>query len=190
MDLPSISNAPRVLPVAGVSYRACVLTLRQLAELAAWLEDRTGIACVPLSCDAARVALASTDGLAVILHLSLLDCQPGLTRDEAAAMASALDEETTSRLMAIAFRRRPGYKPPPDGSGKDLAESDWGAIWEGLTRHRAELYGAVGGLTLDQLDNLAAKGELEGPDALSAAEVQAMWEAADGQGFVEDADAV
>jgi hypothetical protein len=190
VDLPSVCNAPRVLPIGGTSYRARALTLAQLGELLAWLEDRTGAELVPFSSDPARVALASADGVAVILHLALLSCQPRMTRDEAAAMAVGLDAEETARLMAIAFRRRPGYAPPEDGSGKDLAESDWGAIWEGLTRHRAELYGAVGGLTLDQLDCLVAKGEIDGPGTLSPSEVQAMWEQAHDNGFTEPADAV
>lgn len=180
MDLPSISNAPRALAIGGVTYRARTLTLGQFGELLAWLEDRItgGTQVVPFSDDTARLALATTDGLAVVLHLSLLSCQPNLTRDEAASLAATLDAESERRLMAIAFRRRPGYAPPEDGSGKDLAESDWGAIWEGLTGHRADRYEAVGNLTLDQFDNFAAKGELEGPDALKPAEVQAMWEQA------------
>jgi hypothetical protein len=40
MDLPSISNAPRELPLGGVTYRARALTLGQLGELLAWLEER------------------------------------------------------------------------------------------------------------------------------------------------------
>jgi hypothetical protein len=96
VDLPSVCNAPRVLPIGGTSYRARALTLAQLGELLAWLEDRTG----------------------------------------------------------------------------------------------AELYGAVGGLTLDQLDCLVAKGEIDGPGTLSPSEVQAMWEQAHDNGFTEPADAV
>jgi hypothetical protein len=193
MDLASVSNAPRILTLGDVSYRARTLTLSQLGELLAWLEDRTGVPLIPLSADEARIALATTDGLAVVLHLSLLSCQPGLTRDQALALAATLDRETQSRLEAIAFRRRPGYAPPEEGTGKDLAESDWGATWEGLSQHRADRYEAVGGLTLDQLDNYAAKGECDGPDALKPSEVQAMWEAAQANGengFTETADAV
>lgn len=192
MDLPSISNAPRTLVLDGTTYRARVLTLNQLGELLAWIEDRVEASCVPMSSDAARIAMATMEGLAVILHLSLLSCQPHLTRDQARALAENLDADTQARLEAIAFRRRPGYVPPEDGSGKDLAASDWGAIWEGLSGHRADRYGAVGDITLDQLDNLAARGELEGPDSLSPADVQAMWEAvpvANGEGFTETADA-
>lgn len=192
MDLPSVSNAPRILTVGGVSYRARVLTISQLGELLAWLEDRTGVPLIPLSADSARLALASTEGLAVVLHLSLLSCQPHLTRDQARAMAESLDADEEMRLKAIAFRRRPGYAPPEDGTGKDLAESDWGMIWEGLSQGRADRYEAVGHLTLDQLDCRSAKGELEGPDSLKPAEVQRMWEEAqgNGEGFTEAADAV
>jgi hypothetical protein len=180
VDLPSVSNAPRALSIGGATYRARALTLWQLGELLAWLEDRIsgGARPVPLSSDSARLALATTDGLAVLLHLSLVSCHPRLTRDRARAMVGDLDAEAEARLLAIAFRRRPGYTPPEDGDGKDLAESDWGAIWEGLSGHRADRYEAVGQLTLDQLDNYFARGELEGLERLAPAEVQAMWEAA------------
>src|SRR5262245_40337078 len=96
MDLPSITNAPRVLTIGGVTYRARTLTRAQLGELLAWLEDRItgGTYPVPLSDDAARVALASTDGMAVVLHLSLLSCQPALSRDEANALVAELDAES------------------------------------------------------------------------------------------------
>lgn len=190
MDLPSICNAPRALALGGVTYRACALTLVQLGEILAWLEDRLGADCVPLSSDAARIALATDDGLAVVLHLSLLYCHPTLTRDDATRLAGTVDAEAALRLRSIAFRRRPGYHPPSDGSGKDLAESDWGLIWEAMTGHRADRYEAVGHLTLDQLDNYFAKGELDGSDSLSPSEVQAMWEAAqgNGEGFTAVAD--
>jgi hypothetical protein len=180
MDLPSVSNAPRALSIGGATYRARALTLGQLGELLAWLEDRIngGARPVPLASDSARLALATTDGLAVLLHLSLLSCQPTLTRDRAAALVGDLDAEGEARLLAIAFRRRPGYVPPDAGVGKDLAESDWGAIWEGVSGHRADRYEAVGQLTLDQLENHVARGALEGSESLAPAEVQAMWEAA------------
>lgn len=180
IDLPSIVNAPRELRIDGSIYRARTLTLGQLGELLAWLEDRVagGAAVVPLSSEAARLALASADGLAVILHLALSSCHPAITRDQARAMATSLGAEAEARLMAIAFRRRPGYAPPEDGAGQDLAESNWGATWEALTGHRADLYAAVGGLTLDQFDNFSARGELEGPDSLKPDDVQAMWEQA------------
>src|SRR4051794_34203799 len=139
MDLPSVSNAPRALSIGGATYRARALTLGQLGELLAWLEDRIngGARPVPLASDSARLALATTDGLAMLLHLSLLSCHPTLTRDRAAALVGDLDADGEARLLAIAFRRRPGYVPPDDGAGKDLAGSDWGAIWEGVSGHRA-----------------------------------------------------
>lgn len=188
MDLPSISNAPRVLAIGGVSYRARALTLGQLGEVMAWLEDRLGGGprAVPWS-DAARLALATTEGLGVLLHLALLSCQPAMTRDQAEALAGALDPQAEARLMAIAFRRRPGYAPPQPGAGTDLAECDWGALWEAVSGHRADRYEAIARLTLDQLDNHAARGELDGPGSLSTAEVQAMWEAAKATNDAEDA---
>jgi hypothetical protein len=192
MDLASVSNAPRELPIGGAVYRARALTLAQLGELLAWLEDRCGIPLLPLSSDPARVALASTDGLAVVLHLALLSCQPNLTRDDATALAAQLDLDGEIRLREIAFRRRPGYAPPEDGSGKDLAELDWGMMWEGLSGHRADRYAAVADLTLDQLDSFAARGELDGPDTLTPSQVQELWERAQAndEGFVEPADAI
>jgi hypothetical protein len=189
VDLPSITNAPRALSIRGVTYRARALTLEQFGELLAWLEDRTDIPLVPFCSDSARVALATTEGLAVILHLSLLSCQPHLARDQAQTLAETMDADGQTRLMAIAFRRRPGYAPPAEGAGKDLAETDWGIIWEALTQHRADRYGAVGQLTLDQMENHFARGELAGPDSLSMADFQAMYEAANGEGFTELADA-
>jgi hypothetical protein len=203
MDLPSVSNAPRELPLGGVTYRARTLTLNQLGEVLAWLDDRLpaegrGAGGLPLfSSEAVQLALATADGLAVVLHLSLASCHPTLTRDEARTLAGSLDDADVARLHAVAFRRRPNYAPPEPGRGKDLAEADWGILWEALSQHQAAAYAGAGELTLDQMDSYLARGEIEGPDGLTAAEVQAMWEAAPvpaviggTNGFVEGADAV
>lgn len=186
MDLPRIVNAPRELSLGGVTYRARALTLADLGEILAWLEDRlppdpeTERAGPPLfSGDASRLALASTEGLAVVLHLALLPCQPRMTRDDARRLAAGMTPEDQARLLAIAFRRRPSYDPPGEGPpAKDLAEIDWGPIVEALTQHRAWAYPEVARLTLDQYDNHVARGELRGPDDLDMAEVQRMWEEA------------
>lgn len=178
IDLPSVVNAPSELPLDGVTYRACRLAVADYGEILAWLWDR-----LPLPEDGSPalfssaeswVALSATDGLAVVLHLSLLPCQPGLTRDAARRLAARMDEGAQARLFAIAFRRR-AMRPRP--GGKDLALVDWGPIFESLTQHQAGMYGAAARLTLDQLDNHAARGEPEGPDSLTPAEAQAMWEA-------------
>ena len=183
MDLPSIINAPREFPLGGVVFRARALTLADLGEVLAWLEDRVprGEDDGPtlLSGDAARVALASTEGLAVVLHLSLLACQPAMTRMEARALAAGMTEDDEHRLKAIAFRRRPNYDPPGEGQpAKDLAEIAWGPIVEALAQHRGWVYPEVARLTLDQYDNHVAKGELAGPDDLKLSDVQRMWEEA------------
>jgi hypothetical protein len=184
VDLPSVTNAPRELSLAGALFRARTLTLADLGEVLAWLEDhlppdpeRDG---PPLfSSEASRVALASTEGLAVVLHLSLLSCHPDLTRDEARALAAGMTPEDEARLMSIAFRRRPSYAKPGEGPpAKDLAEVQWGLVVEALTQHRGWLYPEVARLTLDQYDNHAAKGELAGPDTLDPRDVQRMWEEA------------
>jgi hypothetical protein len=194
MDLPSISNAPREIGVGGLTYRARALTLGQVGELLAWLEDRTGEDLAPLSSDAARLALATSEGLGVLLHLALSSCHPGLSRDEARALAGAMTPADEGRLWSIAFRRRPGYEPPKPAeagddapAGKDLAEVAWGPMVHGLSGGRADRYGAVLGLTLDQVDCVCSKGEVEGPGTLSPAEVQAMWEAAPGPGAEAEA---
>ena len=180
MDLPSISNAARELPLGGLVFRARTLTLADLGEVLAWLEERLPDAPARLSSDAARLALASTEGLAVVLHLACLSCHPGMTRAEARALAATMTPEDSDCLMSIAFRRRPSYEPKGEGEGeaKDLAEVDWGKVWEGLSQHRAWAYADVGRLTLDQYDNHVARGELAGPDTLSPAVVQRMWEEA------------
>jgi hypothetical protein len=94
-----------------------------------------------------------------------------------------------ARLWSIAFRRRPGYEPPKPAegdddapAGKDLAEVEWGPMVHGLAGGRADRYAAVLGLTLDQIDCVCSKGEVEGPGTLTPAQVQAMWEAAPGDG--------
>ncbi len=183
MDLPRIVNAPRELPLGGVTLRARALTLADLGEVLAWLEDR-----LPpdqrdgppwFSSEASRLALASAEGLAVVLHLSLLPCQPGMTRDEARALAADMSAEDELRLMAIAFRRRPNYDPPAEGRpAQDLAEIRWGEVLEALAQHRAWVYPEVARLTLDQYDNHVARGDLRERDDLDPKDVQRMWEEA------------
>jgi len=183
MDLPSITNAPRELPLGGAIFRARALTLADLGEVLAWLDDRIprGDDDGPtlLSGETARVALASTEGLAVVLHLALLSCQPSMTRGEARALAAEMTEDEERRLKAIAFRRRPNYDPPGEGKpGKDLAEIQWGGIIEALAQGRAWVYQEACRLTLDQYDNRVKKGEWDEPDDLKPSDVQRMWEEA------------
>jgi hypothetical protein len=84
MDLPSACNAPRELPIGGVTHRARRITLDGYGEILAWLSDRLPPSLdgspLLLSSPESRIALATTDGLAVVLHLSLQRCHPGLTR--------------------------------------------------------------------------------------------------------------
>ncbi|WP_406699226.1 hypothetical protein V5E97_10150 [Singulisphaera sp. Ch08] len=185
MNLPSVTNAPRVIVLDGASYRARTLTLAQIGEVLAWLEDRLPRDDArdgpPLfSGEASRLALATTEGLAVILHLSLLSCHPTLTRDRARTLAATMTVEDESRLLSTAFRRglvleRTGNRPP-----KDLTEVNWGEIFESLTDHRADAYERVAAITLDQFDNFVSRGEAGDEGLLSPAEVQALWEAAPG----------
>jgi hypothetical protein len=178
IDLATASNAPRELPLDGATYRARTLTLNQLGELLAWLEARAGgDAPPPFASEAAQVALATTEGLAVVLHLSLSSCHPGLTRDAARSLAATLNPAGADRLFAVAFRRRPNRKAPAPGRGKDLTEVDWGMIWEALSQHEAAAYAGCGDVTLDQMENHLQKGESPDSDSLTMAEVQAMWEA-------------
>lgn len=182
MDLPSVTNSPRTLVLGGVSYRARALTLGQIGEVLAWLEGR-----LPpdperddptlFSGESSRIALATTEGLAVVLHLSLLSCHPSLTRDDAKVLAAAMDANDEMSLLAIAFRRLPSPPAGNDRPAKDLAEVNWGEIFEDLTGHRADAYEGAASLSLDQFDNFASRGESH-KDTMSPAEVQAMWEAA------------
>jgi hypothetical protein len=184
MDLPRITNAPRELPLGGAVFRARALTLADLGEVLAWLEarlppDLTRDGPPLFLAEASRLALATTEGLAVVLHLSLLSCQPSLTRGDARRLAAAMTPEGESRLWAIAFRRRTRHEPRGEGApATDLAEAPWGEIVEALTRRRAWAYPLVGRLTLDQYDNHAARGATRGRDDLGPADVQRMWEAA------------
>jgi hypothetical protein len=185
IDLPSVSNAPREISPNGTTYRARRLTLSQYAEVLAWLGDRLPAnedgTPILLSAPESRIALATTDGLAVVLHLSLSSCHPELTRDEARALAAVMGEESQAKLLGIAFARRPGFDKGRDDGGaparyEDLAEVDWGPIWEALSGHQGGFYGAVGEMTLDQMECHLHRGELSGPDTLSMSQVQAMWE--------------
>jgi hypothetical protein len=177
MDLPSVSNAPRTLVLGGTTYRCRTLTLGQIGEVLAWLEDRAG-GKVLFRSEASQIALATTEGLSVVLHLALSSCQPWLTRDAAVKIAATMDAEDEMRLASIAWRRRPGRPADPDAPpGKDLADVAWGEIFEGLSGHTPAGYEAVAQLTLDQFDCIACRGEVWDPDALDPRDVQAMWEA-------------
>jgi|GEM_PF-3222266 len=192
MHLPNVTNAPRVIALDGTSYRARALTLGQLGEVLAWLDDqlpdRPDREGPPrLSDEASRIALATTEGLAVILHLALLSCQPELTRDQARSLAPLLTVEDEARLLSIAFRvpsiERGGNPEDPPPSSKDLAEVSWGALFERLVEQGILGYEQVAQLTLDQLENRLSRGapadaKAEPGVPLSLAEVQALWEKA------------
>jgi hypothetical protein len=193
MNLPSVTNAPRTLVLGGVSYRARALTLGQIGEVLAWLEGRLPPGSerdgpTLFSGESSRIALATTEGLAVLLHLSLLSCHPSLTRDDAKALAAAMDENDEIRLLAIAFRRHPCPPAENDRPAKDLAEVNWGEIFADLTGHRADAYEGAASLSLDQFDNFVGRGVSQ-KDTMSPAEVQAMWEAAKPAGNPAEEDA-
>lgn len=188
MDLASVTNAPRALTLNGQTLRARTLTLGQIGELLTWLKDRLPDDDLRFSSEASRLALATTEGLSVLLHLSLLSCHPGLSRDEARGLAATMGEDDAIRLHLIAFRRLPGKPADPDAPPpKDLALVNWGEIFEALSGHKPEKYAGVAGLTLDQFDNWANKGEGHDKDALDPRDVQAMWEAAQAKDEASDA---
>lgn len=183
MNLSSITNAPRAFVLGGVSYRARALTLGQLGEVLAWLEDRLPSDPArhgPLlfSDVSSRLALSTTEGLAVLLHLSLLSCHPSLSRDDARTLAATMDADDESRLLAIAFRRVPTARTTTGRPAKDLTEVNWGEVFESVTGHRAAAYADVAGLSLDQFDNFVNRGRAHDEGTLSPADVQAMWDAA------------
>jgi hypothetical protein len=179
MDLASVSNAPRAIVVGGQTYRARTLTLGQIGEVLAWLQDRMGGDPVLFSSEASRVALATTEGLSVLLHLSLLSCHPSLTRDGARVLAGSMDADDEAKLLSIAFHRVPGKPADPDAPPpKDLAEINWGEMFEWLGGHTARGFEDAASLTLNQLDCFATKGEAWDPDEMTPAQVQKMWEEA------------
>lgn len=179
MDLISIVNAAKPLVLGGLIYRCRTLTLGQIGEVLAWLEDRLPEGKLLFSSEASRIALATTEGLGLLLHLSCEHHHPGLTREGAQSLAAGMDADDEARLLAIAFRRLPGKPADPDAPPpKDLAQVNWGEIFEALSGHKAYAYEGVASLTLDQFDNFASRGEGHDKDALDPRDVQAMWEAA------------
>lgn len=199
-----LANAPVPLTIGGATYRARTLTLGALAELLAWLDDRLPPpedgAPLAFASEPAQLALATSDGLAVLLHLSLLPCHPGLTREDAARLAGTLDDDGSRRLVAVAFRRRasrpePGAGVDPDGHRSDLALADWPGTFHHLHEECGLDYAAISRLTLDQLDNILERGRgyagygdpaehaADGSEwvpgrPISRREMQRLWEAA------------
>lgn len=178
MDLISIVNAPVPLTLGGLTYRCRTLTLGQIGEVLAWLEGRVD-GDLLFSSEASRIALATTEGLGLLLHLACEHHHPGLTREAAQALAAGMDGDDEAKLLSIAFRRAPGKPADPNAPpAKDLALVNWGEIFEALSGHKPYSYAGVASLTLDQFDNWANKGEGHDKDALDPREVQRMWEAA------------
>lgn len=178
MDLIHVTNAPSPVALAGQTYRARTLTLGQIGEVLAWLEVRTDGELL-FSSEASRIALATTEGLGLLLHLACEHHHPSLTREAAQALAAGMDCEDEAKLLSIAFRRAPGKPADPNAPpAKDLALVNWGEIFEALSGHKPYAYAGVANLTLDQFDNWANKGEGYDPDALDPRDVQRMWEEA------------
>jgi hypothetical protein len=195
MDLPSVVNAPRVLRLADRTYRARTLSLGQLGEILAWIEDVVPAdpdnpAPVPFSDDRVRVALASIEGIGILIHLAVESCHPDMTRDVAIRLAQEITLEQHNRLLEICFHRRRGWKPAAEGQGQDLNLADWG--WQfarvidpegAMSAPDAAGYRKLSQLTLDQYECFMTRGKVD-PDVihdgedLSVAEVQRMWEAA------------
>lgn len=179
MNLPHIVNAPRAIVLNGQTYRPCTLTLSQIGEVLAWLEDRLPNETLQFSSQASQIALATTEGLGLLLHLACERHHPGMTREAAEGLAAGMDSDDEARLLSIAFRRAPGKPPSPDDPpAKDLAEINWGEVFEWLSGHTAVGYAAAANLTLDQFDNFANRGEGWDPDQLDPRDVQRMWEEA------------
>lgn len=179
MDLIHVTNAPSPVVLAGLTYRCRTLTLGQIGEVLAWLEERLPGEELLFSSEASRIALATTEGLGLLLHLACEHHHPGLTREAAQALAAGMDGGDEARLLSIAFRRAPGKPADPNAPpAKDLALVNWGEIFEALSGHKPYAYAGVASLTLDQFDCWASKGEGYDPDALDPRDVQAMWEAA------------
>lgn len=179
MDLVSVTNAPRALSLNGQTLRCRTLTLGQIGEVLAWLEERLPEGELLFSSQASRVALSTTEGLGLLLHLACEHHHPHLARKRAQALAAGMDADDEARLLAIAFRRLPGKPADPDAPPpKDLAVINWGEIFEALSGHKAYAYAGVASLTLDQFDNWANKGEGYDKDALDPRDVQRMWEEA------------
>lgn len=178
MDLIHVVNAPVPVVLAGQTYRARTLTLGQIGEVLAWLKGRADGELL-FSSEASRIALATTEGLGLLLHLSCEHHHPSLTREGAQALAAGMDSDDEARLLAVAFRRAPGKPADPNAPpAKDLAQVNWGEIFEALSGHKPYAYAGVAGLTLDQFDCWASKGEGYDPDVLDPREVQRMWEEA------------
>lgn len=188
MELHYISNAPRELSLGGQTYRVRTLCIGDFGEILAWLEDRLPVdperrGPVLFSSEAAQLALATTEGLAVVLHLACLPCHPGMTRDDARRLTASMTEAETDRLRSIAYRRRPKYGSGGEGAPlSDLAEIRWGEVFYALSGHDATRYDDVARLTLDQYDCHADRGEVAYPDDVDVASLQSMWEAATGKG--------
>jgi len=102
-----------------------------------------------------------------------------MTREAAEGLAAGMDVDDEARLQAIAFRRAPGKPADPDSPpSKDLADVNWGEIFEAMSGHKAYAYPGVANLTLDQFDCWANKGEGYDPGSLDPRDVQRMWEEA------------
>lgn len=187
MDLIHVSNAPRALSLNGQTLRARTLTLGQIGEVLAWLEERVE-GDLLFSSEASRIALATTEGLGLLLHLACEHHHPGMTREAAQTLAAGMDGEDEARLLAIAFRRLSGKPADPDAPpAKDLALVNWGEIFEALSGHKPYAYAGVASLTLDQFDCWASKGEGYDPDVLDPRDVQRMWEEAQKKDEAPDA---
>lgn len=182
MELQYASNAPRELSLGGQTYRARTLSIGDFGEILAWLEDRLPVdpersGPVLFSSEAAQLALATTEGLALVLHLACLPCHPSMSRDDARRLAARMDEGETDRLRSIAYRRRPSYRNDAGEPGSDLAQIRWGEVFYALSGHDPGRYGDVARLTLDQYDCHCQRGEVAYPNDVDVGHLQKMWEA-------------
>lgn len=183
--LVAAANAPRQVVIADRVYRVKSATLRDLAELVAFVEDRVkapkGKLCAPFSGKAAQDLLLGPQGLPLIVFLALRSCQPEVTYEQAKDIALAGDATEVLRVVEEFFRRRPSAPAQDTGDRCDLTEIPWGRQFFMIVEEAKLTFDEILDLTLDQYEILGSRGKADdswvGRD-LDVAEAQRIWERA------------
>ncbi len=181
MFLPETLNAPRQCWLGGQVYWVRSLSLEGFGILVAWLDDvlpgREERKTPPrYGDDASQAALRDPAGEHLLVWLALRS--QSVTWEQAGALADQMTVAEKARLGTVLLGRRRTWEPSP-GGGTDLGELWTDKGWASLA---IELGGLdkLGSLSLDQLEFLMARGDVDVDPAYNTenlARMQAEWRA-------------
>jgi hypothetical protein len=181
MDIPSITNAPRLIAIAGQSYFVGRLTPFGHGLLLGHLEE-LGLP-MDLGDDASVAALLGDSARALVIHAALYRHNEGFTFNNARILGNMVTPEEYGKIVGLLFARSKWGKvqideAPANGSPRSRGRG-WSHAFDKLCRERCWPLESVIHLGYDQIVNALYNGDPPGTgeEVLTYEEMLKRWEA-------------